>query len=200
MTRQCSLEDCSNPHDAKGYCATHYARFRRYGDPRQVTRLRFVNPDDSFAARTRREGECLVWTGHMNRKGYGSISDGGRERLVHRWVYERMHGLIPPGMEVDHTCHNPSCVEASHLRLASPRENVRHRSGATRSSKSGIRGLREIKGGRWEARVHDVGGTHRKSFPPHEKEAAIEWLIKTRAEVFGDFAGHPGRIEEESRP
>lgn len=29
----CSIEDCSKPRKAKGYCSIHYARFCRHGDP-----------------------------------------------------------------------------------------------------------------------------------------------------------------------
>lgn len=29
----CSLPDCSDKHEAKGYCRTHYVRWKRWGDP-----------------------------------------------------------------------------------------------------------------------------------------------------------------------
>lgn len=29
----CTLPDCAKPHEAKGYCATHYQRWLRTGDP-----------------------------------------------------------------------------------------------------------------------------------------------------------------------
>lgn len=31
--RICSITDCGKPHQAHGYCASHYARLRKYGDP-----------------------------------------------------------------------------------------------------------------------------------------------------------------------
>src|SRR5690625_461408 len=31
--RTCSIDGCTNKHDARGYCSTHYGRYRRYGDP-----------------------------------------------------------------------------------------------------------------------------------------------------------------------
>ena len=33
-TRICSVEGCESKHDARGYCASHYNRWKRYGDPR----------------------------------------------------------------------------------------------------------------------------------------------------------------------
>lgn len=35
----CSVEGCGNPHSARGWCHTHYGRWRRHGDP-----LAAVNP------------------------------------------------------------------------------------------------------------------------------------------------------------
>ncbi len=33
-TRICSVDGCESRHDARGYCASHYNRWKRYGDPR----------------------------------------------------------------------------------------------------------------------------------------------------------------------
>lgn len=30
---ECSIEECPNPSDSRGWCKTHYARWRRHGDP-----------------------------------------------------------------------------------------------------------------------------------------------------------------------
>jgi len=34
--RACSLEDCPQPHAAKGYCRSHYRAWKLYGDPRKL--------------------------------------------------------------------------------------------------------------------------------------------------------------------
>lgn len=34
--RTCSVEGCSNPHKARGYCLMHYQRFMKHGDPLAV--------------------------------------------------------------------------------------------------------------------------------------------------------------------
>lgn len=31
--RACSVEGCTDPHNAKGLCCVHYSRWRRTGDP-----------------------------------------------------------------------------------------------------------------------------------------------------------------------
>jgi hypothetical protein len=33
--KYCSVEDCNNQHNSKGYCSKHYYRFKKYGDPNQ---------------------------------------------------------------------------------------------------------------------------------------------------------------------
>jgi G:T-mismatch repair DNA endonuclease (very short patch repair protein) len=33
LIRLCSVNDCNNKHDAKGYCGKHYRKWKKYGDP-----------------------------------------------------------------------------------------------------------------------------------------------------------------------
>jgi hypothetical protein len=34
--RLCSIDGCNKPHDARGWCDTHYARWKRFGNPLTV--------------------------------------------------------------------------------------------------------------------------------------------------------------------
>ncbi|MDN4173955.1 hypothetical protein QWY28_13420 [Nocardioides sp. SOB77] len=38
-TTRCSVDGCSEPHKAKGFCRTHYRRAKKHGDPNQVARI-----------------------------------------------------------------------------------------------------------------------------------------------------------------
>ncbi|WP_369010576.1 HNH endonuclease signature motif containing protein, partial [Bacillus cereus] len=44
---------------------------------------------------------------------------------AHRYVYENLSGPIPEGMELDHLCRNPPCVNPDHLDPVTHEENMR---------------------------------------------------------------------------
>ena len=119
---------------------------------------RLTSPEARMAEWTRREGVCLIWTGGQNGAGYGQMRADGKNVLAHRWAYEHAHGLIPSGMQVDHVCHNRACVEPSHLRLATPKQNAEHKIQARMDSRTGVRGVRAGKReGKWRAYVTHNG-------------------------------------------
>lgn len=49
--------------------------------------------------------------------------------LAHRAAYTAVHGPIPKGMVVDHTCFTRQCVNPDHLRLLTHFENAQRRHG-----------------------------------------------------------------------
>jgi hypothetical protein len=68
---------------------------------------------------------CWVWQRATDRKGYGSVGYGGKVRKAHCVFWERAHGPVPEGLQLDHLCRNPSCVNPDHLEPVSGTENVR---------------------------------------------------------------------------
>ncbi len=73
---------------------------------------------------------CWLWTATRDPLGYGqmgvgSMVDGTRGlRGAHRVGYELYVGPIPPGLDLDHLCRNPSCVNPRHLEPVTHKENV----------------------------------------------------------------------------
>ena len=132
---------------------------------------------------------CLEWIGSKFGNGYGNIRVNGRGALAHRYAWERVNGAIAPGMEIDHICHNPACVEVRHLRLATRVQNGRNFAGARRDNLStGIRGVSVSKQGRVRAYVYPGGGKRIEKYFRSVDEAT-EWVREMRAEIYGEFKG-----------
>ena len=70
-------------------------------------------------------GDCWTWTGATTRGGYGHIRIGQQWIRVHRLTWTELVGPIPDGLEIDHLCHVPACVNPDHLRTATRGENAR---------------------------------------------------------------------------
>jgi len=68
---------------------------------------------------------CLEWMANKDRRGYGRFWNGAKKVLAHRWLYEHWMGPIPAGLELDHLCRNPSCVNPKHLEPVTHQENCR---------------------------------------------------------------------------
>lgn len=58
---------------------------------------------------------CWVWQGARKGHGYGSVRDGQKSASAHRLYYERAHGPVPDGLELDHLCRVRLCVNPDHL-------------------------------------------------------------------------------------
>ena len=70
-----------------------------------------------------RSNGCWEWTGSSHKQGYGQIRVKGKLVLAHRLAYETLVGVIPEGLEIDHLCRNPKCVNPSHLEPVTHQEN-----------------------------------------------------------------------------
>lgn len=90
---------------------------------------------------------CWLRTTSIDSHGYAQFYCAGRKILAHRFSYELANGTIPTGpngktLPVDHRPSCPkNCVRPEHLRVVTTKQNMENRSGAARTSKSGVRGV-----------------------------------------------------------
>ena len=180
MTKgKCAVEGCESNKFRRAWCGKHYQRFMKYGDPEYRTQVYDTgSPEDRFWSKvdkTSSELGCWLWTASKDIKGYGALghATGYPTPKAHRYSYILSFGDIPEGMQIDHkeSSHGcpKHCVNPSHLRLATQKQNMENR-GAHKGSRSGRRGVHwSGDGGRWVAKVyHNKVGYYLGSFPLYE--------------------------------
>lgn len=132
--RTCSLSDCNRPHDARGLCRFHYVRAARKNllpfDWEHAPRKK-ASPEDRFWRFVDKNGPdfegapCWLWTGSLTVcGGYGQFYDGVGPVRAYCWSYENFVGAIPEGLELDHKCKTPACVQFAHLEPVTHKVNV----------------------------------------------------------------------------
>lgn len=67
--------------------------------------------------------ECVIFSGAIERNGYGRIKRNGKVHMAHRYYYEMEKGIIPDDMVIHHVCHVRSCVNTDHMEIMSREEN-----------------------------------------------------------------------------
>ena len=71
---------------------------------------------------------CWIWTSKLKR-GYGEwwvTTDGVRRGYrAHRVAYVLLVGDLDPGLDLDHLCRNPACVNPDHLEPVTRSVNLR---------------------------------------------------------------------------
>lgn len=111
----CSINGCERPLKARSWCAMHWMRWHRTGDPEQASRIYGPAPL-RFWTRVDFTDSCWLWAKRLQADGYGSFSiESGRTVLAHRWAYEFIMGAIPTGLTLDHLCRVRHCVNPEHL-------------------------------------------------------------------------------------
>lgn len=141
----CSVTDCPQEVSAKGFCAAHYNRWWRTGNPLPKPK---PSRADRFWAKVEKGEGCWVWSASLTHDGYGCFRGENGMTLAHRFSYILANGPVPDGFQIDHLCRNRRCVRPDHLESVTPREN------AMRSNSSGALAVRTGKC----VRGHDLSG------------------------------------------
>lgn len=176
----CSTEACVRPMHARTFCELHYSRFMNAATLEMPPAAAL---EARFWAFVDKSGKCWEWTGGRHPFGYGKLRVNRRYIPAHRISYEMTHGPISDGLVIDHICHNPPCVNPSHLRAVTQKRNAENRAGAQANSKSGVRGIYQAPSGRWRAELQ-YQGVKVKLGTFDSKEDATAAVIARRNELF----------------
>lgn len=159
----CTIDGCVKQTLYKGLCRTHYNRVRVYGDPHAFKRVRHSGTDaERFWAKVNRTDGCWPWMAYKQPSGYGHfMTRDGRTNMAHRLAYELVKGAIPEGHQLDHVCHNRTCVNPDHLRPVTNKQNNENLMGAQSRNPYGLRGVGLNKRtNKYRARVQHNGRDH----------------------------------------
>jgi len=138
----------------------------------------------AFWSRATKSPGCWGWNGSADGAGYWKYRLQGKSRRVHRIAFELTHGAIPDGMVIDHICHNRSCTNPQHLRLATRKQNAENLGTVRANNKSGVRGVRLHKpSGKWRAVVMHNRKTYQVGYF-HEIADVEAAVIAMRNELF----------------
>lgn len=87
---------------------------------------------ERFWSKVEKTDTCWLWIPSKgNREKYGwfmpTFGPNTRQHVksvaAHRFSYQLLKGEIPFGLELDHLCRNPACVNPDHLEAVEPRIN-----------------------------------------------------------------------------
>jgi hypothetical protein len=122
--RICSVQGCGRGGKlTRGMCAKHY----RYWIDHTPKDQRPLAP--RFARRfwdyVDKSGDCWIWTGPTNRKGYGWWSGGGTRGLAHRLALAASVPCPDDALLACHHCDNPPCVKPTHIYWGTEADNAR---------------------------------------------------------------------------
>lgn len=134
--RCAATQDCLVDVHASGYCKPHYLRWKRHGDPLAGGPFRTkptvagfwmaVDKNGPVPAHRPELGQCWVWTGRLDRRGYGIARlPGFRQPLgAHRAAWWLTHSeLSSREAQLDHLCRNRACTNPAHLEVVTSAVN-----------------------------------------------------------------------------
>ena len=89
------------------------------------TRENIESAKRRLRTRSKKSGDCILYTGALDKYGYGKFTIGSKHVTAHRASYELLVGKIPQGLLILHSCDNRSCIRPNHLRPGNPIDNVK---------------------------------------------------------------------------
>jgi len=119
----CQIQFCDRPRrESNGLCHMHDARVRRFGTHELTTNFSLA-PLERFIRNIRFSETCWLWVGARSSTGYGLLGVSRKLVGAHRFSYMTWNGKLEPGRMIHHECHVRACVNPSHLKQVTSKEN-----------------------------------------------------------------------------
>lgn len=93
--------------------------------------------DNFYSKIVKDKSSCHVWTGYLNKAGYGRLHINGKLIMAHRLAILLAGEKIPDGYFVCHHCDNSACCNLEHLFIGTNADNMRNMAEKNRSRRSG---------------------------------------------------------------
>lgn len=90
--------------------------------------------------RSEAKGDCILWLGSKNHKGYGTISIDGKVERTHRISFALANPKWNGSGMVLHKCDRPSCINPEHLYLGDAKQNAMDMVNRGRATQHGHKG------------------------------------------------------------
>ena len=137
----CAVEGCGAPAHSNGLCSRHVGRLKRHGLPTSGRRVPATGVTIaerlSHLVAVGAPDECWPWIAATLPSGYAQLCFNGQRMYAHRAAWEADNGPCPPGLVIDHRCHNEDltcrggsscphrrCCNPRHLEAVTPRLNI----------------------------------------------------------------------------
>lgn len=112
------------------------------GHHRRLSPVDYVIEDRGYTT------PCWIWKLALYSTGYGQFSPpggNGRHTPAHVEMYQRKHGPVPDGLQLDHLCRVRSCCNPDHLEPVTCQVNLR-RGAMTRLTCVEVLQIRALEG------------------------------------------------------
>jgi len=100
-----------------------------------------IHPEEGRVSRTFKHGKVNQKIGSPQQDGYLQTIIDGKATLIHRLIYEFVHGPIPKNLVIDHINRDKQDNRIENLRLVTPSNNS-HNQGVRKDSSTGVKGVR----------------------------------------------------------